>query len=394
MNKPSRNINIPYGRQDINQHDIDSVVEVLKSDFLTQGPVVPQFEEKVKTYCGAKYATAVNSATSALHIACMSLNVTRGDIVWTSPNTFVASSNCALYCGAEVDFVDIDPRTYNISVDNLKNKLKEAKLINKLPKVLIAVHQSGQSCDMESIHNLSKEYNFHIIEDALHSIGASYKDQKTGSCQFSDITVFSFHPVKIITSGEGGMSLTNNIDLDNKMKLHRSHGITSLKEDMFIRPLDELWNYQQVTLGYNYRMTDIHAALGMSQLDRLDEFVASRHKIANRYEESLKEIPLITPFQIKDSFSSYHLYLVRLKIDLMKKSQLQVYSELRSKGVLVNLHYIPVYLQPFYQNLGFKRGYCPNSEDYFKSILSIPMYASLDTVTQDRVIEIMKETIK
>jgi len=389
----SKNIQIPYGRQDISKDDIESVIDVLKSDFLTQGPMVPLFEEKVSQYCDVKYASAVNSATSALHVACLSLDVGKDDMVWTSPNTFVASSNAALYCGASVDFVDIDPNTYNMSVECLEEKLVYSKKNNKLPKVVIPVHQSGQSCDMEAIHNLSKEYGFYIIEDASHAIGAKYKNNKVGSCKFSDISIFSFHPVKMITSGEGGMALTNNAEINRKLKLFRSHGITSDKSYMSSRDEDELWNYQQLELGYNYRMTDIQAALGVSQLNRIDEFVEKRRSIAARYDELLFDLPLKIPYQDPSSYSSYHLYLIKLNLNELEKSQIEIYSELREEGILVNLHYIPVYLQPYYSKLGFKKGYCPESENYFKSILSIPIYTSLSKDLQNIVHQSFKKII-
>jgi len=378
---------IPYGRQDISQADINAVIEVLKSDFLTQGPIINKFENAVADYCSAKFAVAVNSATSALHIACMAFDLGPGDWLWTSPNTFVATSNAALYCNANIDFVDIDPNTYNISVDALKTKLEEAKQKNKLPKVVVPVHFSGQSADMEAIHKLGQEYGFRIIEDASHAIGASYKGDKVGNCQYSDITVFSFHPVKIITTGEGGMAVTNNPELFDRLQRHRSHGITSNPEQMIKRPLDEIWNYQQI--GYNYRITDIQAALGLSQTKRLDEFVALRHEIAKRYDKELAGLPLQLPFQHPDTYSSYHLYVIRVKSGLSPKTQKEVYDALQRGGVNVNLHYIPVYRQPFYENLGFKVGYCPESELYHKEVLSIPMYTTLTSNEQSRVIEIL-----
>ena len=385
---------IKYGRQDITQEDIESVVEVLKSELLTQGPVVPKFEEAVCNFTAAKYGIAVNSATSALHIACMALDLGPGDILWTSPNTFVASSNCAIYCGANVDFVDTDPATYNMSVEKLEEKLIEAKQINRLPKVLVPVHLSGQSCEMSKIKKLSIEYGFKIIEDASHSIGGNYMDIPVGSCKYSDITVFSFHPVKIITTGEGGMALTNDSDLANKMRQHRSHGITSNEEEMFDRPENELWNYQQIRLGYNYRMTDIAASLGLSQLGRLKEIIHQRHKIAERYNNDLATLPIKLPWQHPDCFSSYHLYIIRLNLSDIKKSHPQIHDELCDIGILVNLHYIPVYRQPFYEKMGFKKGYCPESEKYHEEALSIPMYPTLTESEQDIVIKTLKQVIK
>jgi UDP-4-amino-4,6-dideoxy-N-acetyl-beta-L-altrosamine transaminase len=384
---------IPYGKQDINQADIDAVIEVLRSDFLTQGPKVPVFEERVANYCGAQHAIAVNSATSALHIACLALGVGKGDIVWTTPITFVASANCALYCGAAIDFVDIDPRTYNLSPVKLKEKLEQAEKSGKLPKVVIPVHLCGQPCDMEAIHELSRIYGFRIIEDASHAIGGKYKDELIGNCRYSDITIFSFHPVKIITSGEGGMALTNDSELAGRMQRYRSHGITSNPEQMVPRPDNEIWNYQQITLGYNYRMTDIHAALGISQMQRIDEFVSKRHAIAERYDELLGDLPLTTPWQHTDSYSSYHLYVIRLKLDQIVKTHHQVYDALREAGILVNLHYIPVYRQPYYEKMGFSAGYCPEAEQYYFEVLSLPMYPGLTEEQQEQVVAELTETI-
>lgn len=384
---------IPYGRQDINQDDIDAVVDVLKSDFLTQGPAVPAFEKSVAEYCGAQHAIAVNSATSALHIACLALGVGNGDIVWTTPITFVASANCALYCGAEVDFVDIDPLTYNISVECLRKKLVKAEKNGNLPKVVIPVHFAGQSCDMAGIYTLSQQYGFKIIEDASHAIGGCYKDEPIGNCRYSDITVFSFHPVKIITTGEGGMALTNDTKLAKKMGLLRSHGITRDVKDMPHEP-DGPWYYQQVDLGFNYRMTDIQAALGVSQMQRLDEFVSRRHTIANRYDERLKNLPLLIPLQQTDSYSSLHLYAIRIQLGQIKKTHQEVFETLRDVGIGVNLHYIPIYHQPYYKNLGFVKGYCPNAESYYSEAISLPMYPALSEVQQDRVIEKLRDAIK
>ncbi len=378
---------IPYGRQDISQSDIDSVVEVLRSDFLTQGPVVPEFEKAVSTYCDSQYAVAVNSATSALHIACLSLGVGQGDIVWTSPITFVASANCALYCGAQVDFVDIDPNTYNLSVDRLKEKLGIAEQTNALPKVVIPVHLAGQPCDMAGIHDLSQKYGFKIIEDASHAIGGRYKNVPIGNCRYSDITVFSFHPVKIITTGEGGMALTNDGQLAKSMRLLRSHGITSDELEMHIRPQEELWNYQQIHLGFNYRMTDIHAALGLSQMHRLDEFVAKRHTIAKRYNQMLSDLPIIIPWQHPDGYSSYHLYIIRLKLDKINMTHRQLYEALRTAGILVNLHYIPVYRQPYYGKKNFREGYCQQAEKYYSEAISLPIYPGLSEEKQLYVIQ-------
>ncbi|KAA6233327.1 UDP-4-amino-4,6-dideoxy-N-acetyl-beta-L-altrosamine transaminase [Chlorobium phaeovibrioides] len=384
---------IPYGRQDINQADIDAVVEVLRSDFLTQGPAVPAFEKAVATYCGVQHAVAVNSATSALHIACLALGVGKGDIVWTTPITFVASANCALYCGATVDFVDIDPPTYNLSVERLAEKLGEAEKYGKLPKVVIPVHLCGQSCDMAGISALGQQYGFKIIEDASHAIGGRYNDEPIGNCRHSDITVFSFHPVKIITTGEGGMALTNNVELAKRMRLLRSHGITSDEADMHPRPPEELWNYQQIALGFNYRMTDIHAALGLSQMQRLDEFVAKRHAIAKRYNRMLSSLPILTPWQHAVSYSSYHLYVIRLQLNKINKTQRQIYEAIYAEGILVNLHYIPIYRQPYYEKTGFSAGYCPQAEQYYSEAISIPMYPGLTEAKQDHVLNVLRKVI-
>lgn len=384
---------IPYGRQDINQADIEAVVAVLQSDFLTQGPVVPAFEKAVADYCCAEYAVAVNSATSALHIACLSLGVGKGDIVWTTPITFVASANCALYCGAMVDFVDIDPKTYNLSVDSLAEKLEAAKKARKLPKVIIPVHLCGQPCDMVAIHALSQQYGFKIIEDASHAIGGRYKDEPIGNGRFSDITIFSFHPVKIITTGEGGMAVTNDAALAKHLHLLRSHGISSNKADMQPRPGKEIWNYQQIDLGFNYRMTDIQSALGLSQMQRLDEFVTKRHSIAKRYDQLLTSLPVLTPWQHGDSYSGYHLYVIRLQLNEINKTHRQVFESIYAAGILVNLHYIPVYRQPFYEDKGFSAGYCPQAEQYFLEAISIPLYPGLTEAEQDQVVAVIGEVV-
>ena len=384
---------IPYGRQDINHLDIQAVVDVLRSDFLTQGPVVPAFENAVTTYCNAKYAVAVNSATSALHIACLALGVGKGDIVWTSPITFVASSNCALYCGATVDFVDIDPQTYNLSVERLEEKLIKAEKAGTLPKVVIPVHLCGQPCDMAGIHALSQQYGFKIIEDASHAIGGRYKGEPIGNCRYCAITVFSFHPVKIITTGEGGMALTNDEQLAKRMRLLRSHGISNDAVDMHQRPSQELWNYQQIDLGFNYRMTDIHAVLGLSQMNRLDEFVVRRHALAKRYDELLADLPLFCHWQDPDGYSSFHLYVIRLKIGEIKSTQREVYEAMRNEKVLVNLHYIPVYRQPYYEQIGFMEGYCLQAELYFSEALTLPLYPGLSFSQQDEVVAALRKTI-
>lgn len=380
---------IPYGRQDINQPDIDAVVEVLRSDFLTQGPQVPAFEQAIMDACAAKYAVAVNSATSALHIACLALELGSNDWLWTTPNTFVASANCALYCGAKVDFVDIDPRTYNLCAKQLEKKLIAAQKVGKLPKIVIPVHFSGQSCDMQAIHELAKKYGFHIIEDASHAIGGKYKGDPIGNGRYSDITVFSFHPVKIITSAEGGAAVTNRADLAEKMLLLRSHGITR-DEELMTKAADGPWYYQQIALGFNYRMTELQAALGLSQMQRLQEFVIKRHKLASRYDELLQELPITLPWQHPDSESARHLYVIRLQLEQINITHLDVFNALHAAGVLVNLHYIPVHMQPYYQKMGFESGQFPEAEQYYKEAISIPLFSAMTEGQQDSVCSTLK----
>ena len=384
---------IPYGRQDIQDSDINAVVDVLKSDFLTQGPVVPKFEKVVSESFGAKCAIAMNSATSALHVALLALDVGPGDIVWTSPNTFVASANAALYCGAKVDFVDIDPNTYNMSVSALKKKLELARKFDRLPKVVIPVHLTGQSCDMRSIHELAKLYGFNLIEDASHAIGGKYMDIPIGNCFYSDITIFSFHPVKIVTSAEGGIALTNDVSLAKKMQLFRSHGITRDPSLMTHAP-DGQWYYQQIALGYNYRMTELQAALGISQLKRLNEYVKRRNEIADRYHQELHGLPIFLPNQADFTYSSYHLYVVRLDLELIKPlTHAEVFSALRARGILVNLHYIPVHTQPYYRKMGFGWGDFPNAEAYYKTAISIPIYPTLTNDEQTYVVQALCEVL-
>ena len=378
---------IPYGLQDINQNDIDAVVAVLNSDFLTQGPQVPKFEKSVSNYCGSKFSIAVNSATSALHIACLALDLSENDIVWTTPNTFVATANCVLYCGAIVDFVDIDLKTLNISTEKLEEKLIEARRNKKLPKIVIPVHFSGQSCNMKKIHKLSKEFGFSIIEDASHAIGGKYLNQPIGGCELSDITVFSFHPVKIITTAEGGIATTNSKKLANKMRLLRSHGITREKTSMNNPNIGE-WYYEQIELGFNYRMSDLQAALGVSQMDRLDEFVTKRNIIKDRYDSLLKGLPVSKIFTHTDCYSASHLYPIQLDLKKILKSHKQVFSELRLNGVGVNLHYIPVHLQPFYEKKGFRAGDFPNSEKYYNRAITLPMFFSLTEKQQKKIVKI------
>ena len=384
---------IPYGKQNINQADIDSVVNVLQSEFLTQGPQVPLFEKTVSEYCGVKYGVAVNSATSALHIACLALGLGEGDYFWTSPNTFVASANCGLYCGAKVDFVDIDPRTYNLSTEELEKKLIQARQDNKLPKIVIPVHFAGQSCDMEKIHSLSQEYGFKIIEDASHAIGGKYLDKPIGGCQYSDITVFSFHPVKIITTAEGGLATTNDKELSERMQLFRSHGVTRDPE-LMTKEAEGSWYYQQVDLGFNYRMTELQAALGVSQTQRLNEFVARRHVLQKRYDSLLSDLPIIRPYQDKHSFSALHLYPIQIDLNKVSKNREQIFDELRETGVGVNVHYIPIHTQPYYRQLGFKDGEFPNSESYYKAALSLPLYSGMSFQEQDKVVEFVTKVLE
>ena len=377
---------IPYGRQDITQADIDAVIDVLQSDFLTQGPMVPRFERSVAAHSGAQYAVAVNSATSALHIACMALDVGPGDVVWTSPITFVASANCARYCGAKVDFVDIDDRTHNLCAVRLAEKLELAEASGKLPKVVIPVHLAGQPCDMQAIHVLSQKYGFKIIEDASHAIGGRYKGEPIGNCCYSDITVFSFHPVKIITTGEGGMALSNDPVLANKMVLLRSHGITRDPAEMTHAP-DGLWYYQQIELGYNYRMTDIQAALGISQMKRLDQLVAKRHLLSANYDTLLKDLPVTTPWQHPDSYSGLHLYIVRVDPKALNGTHYEVFERLRVAGIGVNLHYIPVYRHPYYAQQGFNPSDFPAAEKYYAEAISLPMFPALTESQQREVVQ-------
>ena len=378
---------IPYSRQDITDDDISEVKKILHSDFLTQGPTVPKFEQLVANYCGAKHAVAVNSATSALHIACLALGLGSGDLLWTSPNTFVASANCGLYCGADIDFVDIDSKTYNISIDALSEKLIKAEKLGRLPKVLIPVHFAGQPCDMPAIYDLSIRYGFKIIEDASHAIGSTYNKIKVGSCNHSDITVFSFHPVKIITTAEGGMALTNNKDIADKISRLRTHGITTDKKLMRERPEKEIWNYQQIELGFNYRMNDIQAALGINQMKRLDDYVKSRHKIAKIYDKELDKISIKKPFQSTTNYSSFHLYPIRVKENFKGLTQKKIYNILQKNNIAVNLHYIPVHRHPYYEKLGFKKNDFPESEKFHQEVISLPIFPTLSNEQQNIIIE-------
>lgn len=384
---------IRYGQQDITQADIDAVVRVLKSVNLTQGPNIPAFEQSVLEQTAVRHAIAVNSATSALHIACLALGLGPGDWLWTTPNTFVATANCALYCGAQVDFIDIDPRTYNLCPRALEEKLIAAEKVGRLPKIVVPVHLAGQPCDMAAIHALGQKYGFRIIEDASHAIGGRYKNEPIGNCRYSDITVFSFHPVKIITTAEGGMALTNDDELATRLGLFRSHGITR-DPALMTQDMDGPWYYQQVALGYNYRMTDVQAALGVSQMVRLHRYVARRHKIAQRYDRLLAGMPLTLPWQHPDGYSAWHLYVIRLQLDKMQTSHLKVFEALRARDIMVNLHYIPVHTQPYYQKKGFRPGDYPQAEQYYREAISIPMHPSLTEAEQDFVIEALDEAIE
>ena len=383
---------VPYGRQDITHADIDAVVAVLRSDFLTQGPQVPLFEKTVAEHVGARHVVAVNSATSALHLACLALGLGPGDWLWTTPITFVASANCGLYCGAQVDFVDIDPRTYNLCPQALERKLVVAQAVGRLPKIVVAVHLCGQPCDMVAIHALGQRYGFKIIEDASHAVGGKYKGEFIGNGRYSDITVFSFHPVKIITTAEGGMALTNDAEFANKMALLRSHGITRDAAQMTHGP-DGPWYYQQIDLGFNYRMTDLQAALGISQMARLDQYVAHRHALAARYDTLLADLPVTRPWQHPDSYSGLHLYVVRLQLDQIGTTHRQVFESLHAQGIGVNLHYIPVHSQPYYQRMGFKASDFPEAERYYAEAISLPMFQTMSEAQQDQVLAALKTAL-
>lgn len=383
---------IPYGRQSISEADIEAVAEVLRSDFLTQGPVVPAFEGAVASLCGADYGIAANSATSALHLACLALGVGPGDRVWTSPLTFVASSNAALYCGAEVDFVDVDERTYNMCPGRLEEKLDRAAEAGVLPKVVIPVHLAGQSCDMAAIHAATSRHGVRIIEDASHAIGGSYRSEPIGNCKFSDVAIFSFHPVKIVTTGEGGMAMTNDHELAELMSLDRTHGITRDPARMQHGDAGP-WYYEQQRLGFNYRMTDIAAALGLSQLTRIDDFIDRRRKIAATYDVAFADLPVKIPWQHPDTASAWHLYIIRVDPRRTSRSHRAIFDALREAGIGVNLHYIPVYRQPYYRELGFGQGHCPNAETYYAEAISLPMYPGLSDEEQQRVIGAVAEAV-
>lgn len=377
---------IPYGRQEIISADIDAVVRVLRSDFLTQGQQVSLFEKTVAQYVGAQYALAVNSATSALHVACLALGLGPRDWLWTSPITFVASANCGLYCGAQVDFVDIDPQTYNMCPQALEAKLIAAQEKGCLPKVVVAVHLCGQPCDMAPIHDLGQRFGFRIIEDASHAIGGKYRGEFIGNGRYSDVTVFSFHPVKIITTAEGGMVLTNDAELAGRVNLLRSHGITR-EPALMTHEADGPWYYQQIDLGFNYRMTELQAALGVSQMARIDNYVARRHELANRYDAQLAGLPVTCQRRHPHDYSGLHLYVIRLQLDRVGKTHREVFELLREQGIGVNLHYIPVYRQPYYQRMGFRLSDFPQSEQYYREAISIPLYPTLTEGEQDLVVK-------
>lgn len=379
---------IPYGRQQLNQDDIDAVVKVLQSDWLTQGPVLPKFEQALADYCQAQYAVAVNSATSALHLGCLALGLGPGDWLWTSPNTFVASANCALYCGAQVDFVDIDPQTYNLSVEKLEAKLIWAEQQGCLPKVIVVVHFAGQSCEMQKIAILSAKYGFKVIEDAAHAVGGQYLQQPIGNCAYSDLSVFSFHPVKVMTCGEGGAITTNSPELYQKIKQLRSHGITK-ETEFFQQATQEPWYYEQQALGYNYRMTELQAALGLSQLQRLDSFIQHRSQLANQYNRLLESLPISLPYQHPDTKSAWHLYVIQVAAE----ARSSVFSQLRAQGIGVQVHYIPVHTQPYYQRLGFEWGDYPEAENYYLKAITLPIFFDMEHAQQVHITNILKNIL-
>jgi UDP-4-amino-4,6-dideoxy-N-acetyl-beta-L-altrosamine transaminase len=384
---------LPYARQSISREDVAAVVAALRSDWLTQGPAIGRFEKCVADYCGAKYAVAVSSGTAALHLACLALGLKSGDTLWTSPNTFVASANCALYCGANVDFVDIDPRTGNLSVEKLRQKLEAAARVGKLPKIIVPVHFAGQPCEMKAIGALARRHGVRVIEDASHALGARYQGKPVGDCRFSDAVVFSFHPVKIITTGEGGMVLTNRGGLAEKLVRLRTHGITRDPGQMSGASHGP-WYYQQVELGFNYRITDIQCALGASQMKRLEQFVRRRRQLARRYDKLLAGLPLTLPWQHPDAESSWHLYVIHLRLDQIRKTHRQVFEELRRAGIGVNLHYIPVHTQPYYRKLGFEPGQFPEAEHHYAEAISLPMFYGLSDAGQNRVAAVLRRTLE
>ena len=378
---------IPYGKHLVDEQDIDAVVDVLRNQFLTQGAIVPKFEQALCEYTDCQYATAVNSATSGLHVACLAAGVVQGDIVWTVPNSFVASANCALYCGANIDFIDIDVVTRNIDIVALTNKLAQAAQSNSLPKALIVVHFSGLSCDMQVIHALTQQYAIVLIEDAAHALGGSYQQQKVGSCQYSDMAVLSFHPVKSITSAEGGAVLTNSKAYDDRIKLFGKHGVTRDVRQMETESHGP-WYYQQIELGYNYRLSDLHAALGLSQLSKLDKFILRRTELALNYQKMLSDLPLKLPV-FDDLKSAWHIYMV----ELTQHDRKTVFEQLHAKGVGVNVHYIPIHLHPYYQRLGFKQGDFPIAENFYNNALTLPLFPSLTDEQQNKVIDVFHEVL-
>lgn len=380
---------IPYGRQDIQEEDILAVVDTLHSDFLTQGPKTSHFESAVKRYTGAQYAVACNSATSGLHIACLALGLGSGDILWTSPNSFVSSANCARFCGAEVDFIDIDESTGNLCLTRLSEQLERAKARGKLPKIIVAVHFAGQPCDLKGLSALRDRYGFKIIEDAAHAIGADFEGEPVGACNYSDMCVFSFHPVKVITAAEGGMVTCNSPELEKRMRRLVSHGVTR-DPDEYLCQDEGPWSYQQTVLGFNYRMSDVHASLGLSQLRRLDQYVAKRNVLAERYDNALSLLPLTPLRQSENNINAFHLYVVVLD---KKLDRLAVYNAMRAEGIGVQVHYIPIYKQPYYQRLGFSATYCEHTERYYKGCLSLPLYPAMDAKDQDKVIDILEKVV-
>ncbi len=384
--KPAEPATIPYARQDISEDDIRAVTDILRSDYLTTGPAVPEFESRVCAWSGAAHGVAANSATSALHIAYMALDLGPGDLVWTVPNTFVATANAALYCGADVDFVDTDPATYNMSVAALEAKLAEAAAKGRLPKIIAPVHFAGQSCQMAEIGALARAHGIRVVEDASHAIGGLYQGRPVGNCAHSDICVFSFHPVKIITTAEGGMAMTQDAGLADRMRLGRSHGVTR-EPHLMENPSAGGWYYEQVSLGYNYRMTDMQGALGSSQMDRLAGFIAARHRLAARYDRLLAGLDVVTPYQHPDAHSALHLYPVQVQ------DRDRVFAALRAEGILVNVHYIPVHTQPYYRRLGFDWGMFPNAEAYYRAAISLPMWATMTDAQQDRVVDALARAL-
>tara|TARA_B100001059_G_C17821947_1_gene578852 strand:+ start:1106 stop:2266 length:1161 start_codon:yes stop_codon:yes gene_type:complete len=384
---------IPYSTQTITEEDVKAVLNVLNSKFLTQGPKIPSFEKIVTQYCGSNYGVAVNSATSALHIACIALGLKEGDLLWTSPNSYVASANCALYCGAEVDFVDIDPLTYNLCPIKLEEKLVKAKKNNRVPKIVVPVHFAGQPCDMKEIKVLSKKYGFKILEDASHSIGAEYKGKRIGACEFSDITVFSFHAVKIITTGEGGMAITNDFKLFKSMQLLRSHGVTRDLNLMKGKPHGK-WYYQQIDLGFNYRITEMQAALGISQMKSIDKNIKKRHILKDRYDKTLENFPIQIPYNKSSNYSSLHLYPIQIRKNSKLINRKKVFDKLVFCNIGVNVHYIPIHTQPYYKKMGFKESDFPASVSYYNNALSLPLFPNMTTKEQDKVIEALNYAFK